>query len=288
MATIIGCSSLPKVALSYKWIISDAKVLLKNCEGGLTSPEFSIPLQSESTVWKLLISRLSWPQNRGLQGGLQLRATLSLAPLAVPSKPTAQPAYELSLCQGDGKPTQIPIGAGGLRLCSLSPEGSHQYVVLISDCVFSILNSETGKQLHSIKPRQENSKFSIDKSFKQCVTAKLFEDSELSKYLFNDTLTIQVSATLLCTSNPTKTMLRVGCDVPPDNIRGDMLNLYRDKVFVDASIKCGDKVFKVHKAILASQSPVFRKMFEVDMKEKRSGVIEISDPDVSPEWCLIW
>ena len=110
-----------------------------------------------------------------------------------------------------------------------------------------------------------------------------FEDSKLNEFLFNDTLTIQVSATLLCISDPTETTLRVGCDVPA-NVRGDtMLDLYRDKAFADASIKCRDQVFKVHKAILASQSPVFRKMFEVDMKEKRSGVIEISDPDVSPE-----
>ena len=40
--------------------------------------------------------------------------------------------------------------------------------------------------------------------------------------------------------------------------------------------------FKAHKAILASQSPVFRKMLEADMKEKRLGIIEISDPDIKP------
>ena len=283
MATIIGCSSLPKVALSYKWIISDAEVLLKNNSMGLRSPEFSIPLQSttEPASWSLLISRYrsNWGQQPsggllqgggGFQlgggGGLQLRASTT------PSNPTSPPVYyELSL---DSQHIQQQRDRCFIKLYQ---------TVLISDCVFSILNSETGEQLHSIKPCQDNSKCSIDDSLKQCVKVKLFDDYELSKYLFNDTLIIQVSATLLCISSPTKTTLRVECDVPPDNVRGDMLKLYRDKALVDASIKCGNQVFKVHKAILASQSPVFRKMFEVDMKEKRSGVIEISDPDVSPE-----
>ena len=291
MATI-GCSSLPKVVLLYKWIISDAEVLLENCESlGLRSPEFSIPLQSttEAATWSLLISRFgsAWlfsqpPQRLQLDmaaplggGGVQLQ---QLRASTTPSKPTP-PAYELSLCQGDSKKQHVE----GIPLVGYI-RGSYQVVkapvVLISNCVFSILNSETGEQLHSIKPSQDNSKCSIDDSLKQCVKVELFE---LSKYLFNGTLTIQVSATLLCISDPTKTTLRVGCDVPPDNVRGDMLNLYRDKALVDAGIKSGEKVFKVHKAILASQSPVFRKMFEVDMREKRSGVIKISDPDVSPE-----
>ena len=37
----------------------------------------------------------------------------------------------------------------------------------------------------------------------------------------------------------------------------------------------------MHRVILTSQSPVFRAMFEADMKEKRSGVIEVSD--ITPE-----
>ena len=39
------------------------------------------------------------------------------------------------------------------------------------------------------------------------------------------------------------------------------------------------EVFKAHKIILASQFPVFKKMLEVDMKEKQEGVITISDID---------
>ena len=56
-----------------------------------------------------------------------------------------------------------------------------------------------------------------------------------------------------------------------------MISLLEDKLFTDMTIKCGDEEFKVHKAVLASQSPVFRKMFVSDMKEKWTSLIEISD-----------
>ena len=57
--------------------------------------------------------------------------------------------------------------------------------------------------------------------------------------------------------------------------------MYKDEVFTDVAIQCGNKEFKAHKAVLASQSPVLRKMFEVDMQEKRSNVIKVLD--IEPE-----
>ncbi len=49
--------------------------------------------------------------------------------------------------------------------------------------------------------------------------------------------------------------------------------------FWDTEISVGEKKFKVHKAILASVSEVFYKMFESEMQEKTTGVVEISDID---------
>lgn len=65
-------------------------------------------------------------------------------------------------------------------------------------------------------------------------------------------------------------------DIPSYSIREGMHSLYKNEELTDMIIKCEDKELKVHKAILASQSPVFRAMFEVDMKEKQSGVTEVS------------
>ena len=55
--------------------------------------------------------------------------------------------------------------------------------------------------------------------------------------------------------------------------------MFADEIFTDLTIKCGGEEFKVHKAVLASQSPVFRRMLESDMKEQKTNVIEISDVD---------
>ena len=101
------------------------------------------------------------------------------------------------------------------------------------------------------------------------------DDGEISfkpsDYVYDDTLSIQVEGDVL-----TKTR-----EAPADNIREGMHSLYKSEALVDTTIKCQDKKFKVHRAVLASQSPVFRGMFEADMNEKQSGVIEVSD--ITPE-----
>ena len=68
---------------------------------------------------------------------------------------------------------------------------------------------------------------------------------------------------------------------PSDEVSQSIYKLYKNKVLTDTAIKCRDKEFKVHRAVLASQSPVFQAMFEVGMKEKQSAVIEVSD--ITPE-----
>ena len=44
--------------------------------------------------------------------------------------------------------------------------------------------------------------------------------------------------------------------------------LIASEEFEDVDIECGDKVFHTHRVILATHSPVFRAMFQADMKEK--------------------
>ena len=58
--------------------------------------------------------------------------------------------------------------------------------------------------------------------------------------------------------------------------------MHEEKCFADIVIKCGDQEFKAHKAILASQSPVFNRMLETDMKERRENIIKMDciDPNV--------
>ena len=43
------------------------------------------------------------------------------------------------------------------------------------------------------------------------------------------------------------------------------------------ALKIGDKKIPVHKAILASRSPVFAAMFQHDLKETKQGYVAITD-----------
>ena len=96
------------------------------------------------------------------------------------------------------------------------------------------------------------------------------------KYLCDGTLTVQVDAALYCHIDVFK---EPGVSAKLDNVALGMKNMFTDTLFTDLTIKCGGEEFKVHKAVLASQSPVFRRMLESDMKEQRTNVIEISDTD---------
>lgn len=109
--------------------------------------------------------------------------------------------------------------------------------------------------------------------------------NNITKYLQNGTMTIQVSATLHGYNDPIETL---------DVISDVSIYLYHQIIYgtkymtciktksllMWPGIVCEGTKFKVHRVILASQSAVFKKMFEVDMKEKQCSIVNI--PDISP------
>jgi len=58
--------------------------------------------------------------------------------------------------------------------------------------------------------------------------------------------------------------------------------VFKNKEFSDVIVKCGSIKFDCHKVFLASSSPVFKAMFNTQMKEKISNEVHIDDvkPDV--------
>jgi len=58
--------------------------------------------------------------------------------------------------------------------------------------------------------------------------------------------------------------------------------VFKNKEFSDVIVKCGSIKFECHKVFLASSSPVFKAMFNTQMKEKISNEVHIDDvkPDV--------
>ena len=74
----------------------------------------------------------------------------------------------------------------------------------------------------------------------------------------------------------------------PKTTNENDLNLgefYLSSELTDVLIKCQNKSFKAHKVILSASSPVFRAMFQADMKERSSQEVEIKDiePDIVEE-----
>jgi len=58
-----------------------------------------------------------------------------------------------------------------------------------------------------------------------------------------------------------------------------------DKEYSDVELKCGDQIFDCHQVILSARSPVFRTMFQVDMKERKNKKVDVInfEPDVVSE-----
>ena len=55
--------------------------------------------------------------------------------------------------------------------------------------------------------------------------------------------------------------------------------LFLSKELSDIQIKCGDQTFDAHQLVLSARSPVFKTMLQTEMKEKKTGLIEIKDFD---------
>lgn len=255
----VGSTTLVRIPLSHKWIINDAKVFLSNC-GDLESPGFFLKIPYQTSSFKNLVSS-SWHLL------IEDKNSHSLTLTAFTSS-----SLTLSLCQGD-------LGNGGSgpprKVRKKFDESIDANTVLISDCVFTILHPETNEQLFSSTPAKQQ-KFVVNNSPKTCCTVKCIESKDVDKYLFNGTLTLQVKATLLCIGSPQETAGLIH-KVQLDNIREELHSSYKDELFTNVVIRCREEEFKVHKVILASQSPVFKKMFEINMREKVSGVVTISD-----------
>jgi len=66
-----------------------------------------------------------------------------------------------------------------------------------------------------------------------------------------------------------------------DQLTNDLDLLFNSKEYADFAITCGGKVFECHKVILASRSPVFKSMFESNMREQHTGKLEIKN--MAPE-----
>ncbi len=152
-------------------------------------------------------------------------------------------------------------------------------IIMIEKCEFSFLHPETGDRITFTRPRgYEKVSFKVmlnEEPHEVCYAHRVPWNRGI---IINNTLVIQLHATVLCvSSDPAQEKYLV----PLDEIRSEMHRLYKDEVLTDAIVRCEGKDFKVHKAFLASQSPVFKNMLEVSMEGGESSVIEMSDTSLA-------
>ena len=149
--------------------------------------------------------------------------------------------------------------------------------ILVSNCMFQIVNLETGEALRECD-RSENKCTVCNGAPTECASDSFNYSDNIDKYLHNGCLAVQVDATILCLADPTESFYEQKQPLE-DNVLAGNKSLLIDTSFADVTIRCANAEFKAHKAILASQSPVFKKMLVSDMKEKKTSVIEIPDVD---------
>lgn len=161
--------------------------------------------------------------------------------------------------------------------CSYNGES---FSVWLSKCSFSIFDPSTNQVKHEVGVNDahiiKNSSVSKASVYISMDKVKILE------YLQDEALVIHFTATFTSlTYFDHSTSSKGSPSVVEHNPCSIMKTMLADDVFTDAAIKVDEKIFKVHKTVLASQSDVFKRMFEADMIEKKEGIVEISD--IEPE-----
>ena len=262
---LIGSTSLPKISLSYRWVINDAQVFLKNISTVDIGNNTTVGIKNYVSTESIALESFKSPE---FQVNLPLwKSSKRVSKWQLVIKKSAC-FFSLFLC----KPT-----SSGHSEHHIKYTGEPEPIVLISDCTFSILDSSS-KVKHSATAATRQ--YLVGMQMEDFGETDFMKRNELTKYLDGQTLTLQVDATLLCLTDYSECVETSDTLVPADDIRKDLGSFCQGDLFADVTITCGGKEFRAHKLILASQSPVFKKMFEIDMKERRSGVIEV--PDITP------
>ncbi len=234
----------PKKSVCHKWIIEDAELSLVSASLTLNSASFLISgFGADISVCLCLsISKLPiYPKSS--------RSSLS-------SIFSANYVYECII---------------GLQNCE-----TESGTVIATKCTFSLIHPIT-----DVNYRE--SLTNINNFGNKSVSVKLkLEQDKFEKLLYEETLTVLFSATLIYFGGPNHSEIHQSSEPQSSDYSTTLLTKMRDnKLFYDMQIVANDKVFQVHRSVLATCSSVFRAMFETNMTEKAERILTISD--ISPQ-----
>ena len=140
------------------------------------------------------------------------------------------------------------------------------------------LNAEM-ETVNHVKKIKENSSFELCKHTWKRLTEK-------GIFTFNGTLTIKCELTTFSStissdgpraSNSKSKVLSVLLAKNEKTFSESFSQFHLSKEMSDVQIKCEDQTFDSHQLILSARSPVFRAMFQAEMKEKDLKIVEIQD-----------
>ena len=239
--------SFRKESRYYTWIIKDAEIVLIDAEKKIQSPMFRVP---------------------GIELDLSLYASMSLAP-------TSRQPYGFTSYIGFKQPTYMcQIGLNkAIKTEDAGYTVNDGVHVMALDCCFSLTNPCDG----TTENMRINSraKFIVNNNFFECFAKQTMEIQTFRKLLHENSLTIKFSGKFMILSEPVESISQESQITDPAK---QILKVMHEKsLFSDIQIEVGDKLFRAHRAVLASRSGVFHKMFEIDMKEKEEGRVKISD-----------
>ncbi|VDM20364.1 unnamed protein product [Wuchereria bancrofti] len=150
---------------------------------------------------------------------------------------------------------------------------------------FSILNAKREETKAMESQRAYRFVQGKDWGFKKFIRRDFLLD-EANGLLPEDRLSIFCEVSVVAeTVNVTGQSNLMQFKVPSCRLSDDMANLFEKHCFSDCLLVTGTKEFHVHKAVLATRSPVFAACFEHKMSESQSDRVIIDDvePDVMKE-----
>jgi len=144
---------------------------------------------------------------------------------------------------------------------------------------FSILNAKREETKAMESQRAYRFVQGKDWGFKKFIRRDFLMD-ESNGLLPDDKLTMFCEVSVVADSvNVSGLSIMSTLKVPDCNLPQDFGHLLESATFSDMTLKVEDKVYPVHKAILAARSPVFAAMFNHDLEETKLGVVSITDLD---------
>ena len=238
-------SRFRKQEWSQKWMISDASTVLQKGRQIVDGPPFNILGLSTQYV-----NRVLWSNMFGWAGDKQFALVVRLQP------------FKEKLSQ---------VRTFNLTSVNMltSVDGPN---VWIKEITFAIYNTDNKKVAGTTREVLLTNGVINSTTVE---TKLIIPENTLDSYLSDGALTIHAKGTFVLLSSPISSVCEKSIHQaePLKNFK----RMFEEALFSDVLIKTGEIVFKAHRGVLASHSSVFKRMFEVEMVEKREQIVEVTD-----------